>query len=325
MSKRSRVVFLALAAVLIATLASDGALAKKGKKGVPQFTSNCLYSHSNLGDPVAMPEPEDAHLHDFFGNDSTTQDSTAESLREDSPSLERDSQKNQCDREGNKSSYWVPRITWGGEEVVPTDTGAYYATRIGLSPEKTKAIPFGFKMLAYAPSANERSDGSPLAEGSKARLYWHCNAVQSVIKSKKLGESMPPENCPDDPDSPAGGPTLGVTVVFPECWNGEPFDVRGGANMRHAVGTEGGMRCPKGFPLHIPKLHMLVNYELPNNEGPLRVPGAGGTEMAPEHFHADYFNAEDHRRLTEVCIRREKGESVKECRHGGVPKEERRL
>ena len=225
-------------------------------------------------------------MHEFFGNGTTDQSSTVESLLAGSTN---------CARATDKSAYWVPRITWGGQEVLPERTGAYYGTRTGLRPAGTTTTPVGFKVIAYSHATTARADGEPLARRARARIDWHCNKIRSVDESMRVGGPIPPTSCDIK--------TLGVTVTFPECWDGEDWNVRGGANMRHSLIVGGHRRCPSGFPYYIPRLQMLVDYNLPTVDGPLKVLGHNGEVHDPSFFHADYLNAEDQKDLIRVCIR----------------------
>lgn len=270
------------------------------------FRGGCSYSHSNTGDPVMLPDSGMAHMHEFFGNDSTDQNSTVDSLQEDSPYLQSNPDKLQCDRETNKSSYWVPRITWNGTVVKPKRSGGYYATRTGLPPGGTTTTPFGFKLIANSQAAIA-ADTAPA--GTEAKLYWHCFKQRSAHESIAQGTPDPPTSCPVD--EKFGVPTLGVTVTFPQCWDGQPFDVKGGANTRHAVSNgSGGLICPGGFDKHLPQLSMFVDYDLPSQAGPLKVLGHDGAVLAPNNFHADYFNSEDLESLIQKCIREGQGKTL---------------
>jgi hypothetical protein len=270
------------------------------------FRGDCFYSHSNTGDPVMLPSADMAHMHEFFGNDTTDQNSTVESLQQDSPYLERNPDKLQCDRETNKSSYWVPRITWNSKEVKPIRSGVYYATRTGLPPEQTTTTPFGFKQIANS-QASVAAGQAPA--GSEAKLYWHCYKQLSAHQSIDSGTPEPPTSCPVD--TKFGVPTLGVTVLFPQCWDGGSFNVKGGANMRHAIkDSSGTLSCPSGFPKHIPQLAMFIDYNLPSTNGPLKVLGHDGVALAPNNFHADYFNSEDLESLVQECIREGQGNTL---------------
>jgi len=250
-----------------------------------------------------------AHMHDFFGNDTTDQNSTVDSLQKDSPYLVSKPDRLQCDRQATKSSYWVPRITWNGTQVKPKRTGAYYATRTGLPPEGTTTTPFGFKEVAFSQAA---VDAKTAPDGSQAKLYWHCNKQMSAHDSIRNGTPEPPTSCPVDPKF--GCPTLGVTILLPQCWDGnkEGFNVQGGAKMRHAVkdASTGKLSCPEGFSTYVPQLAMFVDYNLPGQSGPLKVLGSGGMVMEPNNYHADYFNSENLETLVQKCIREGQGSTL---------------
>ena len=270
------------------------------------FRGHCFYSHSNTGDPVMLPSSDMAHLHEFIGNDTTDQDSTVDSLQTDSPYLLSNPSKLQCDRQTNKSAYWVPRITWGAKVLKPIRSGVYYATRTGLSPGDTTTTPFGFKQIANSKAA---VTAGTAPAGSQAKLYWHCYKQLSAHESIAKGTPTPPSSCPVDKNW--GVPTLGVTVLFPQCWDGQPFNVKGGANTRHAISDgSGGLSCPSGFDKHIPQLAMFADYNLPSKAGPLKVLGHNGVALDPNNFHADYFNSENLESLVQKCIREGQGNTL---------------
>jgi Domain of unknown function (DUF1996) len=274
------------------------------------FRGFCFYSHSNTGDPIVLPDSDMSHMHEFFGNDTTDQNSTVDSLQQDSPYLQRNPDKLQCNRETNKSSYWVPRITWNNEVVTPIKSGVYYATKAGLPPADTTTTPFGFKVVAQSPAAVAAGQAP---KGSQAKLYWHCYKQRGGRQSIAQGTPIPPTSCPVDPEF--GVPTLGVTVMFPQCWDGQPFNVKGGANMRHAITNESGeLSCPSRFPQHVPQLTMFIDYNLASETGPLKVLGNNGVALNPDRFHADYFNSEDLESLVQKCIREGQGPTAP-CKH----------
>jgi hypothetical protein len=250
-----------------------------------------------------LPDSTTAHIHEFFGNDTTDQNSTVDSLQQDSPYRLLKPNQPQCDHETNKSAYWVPRLTWNNKIVKPLRSGVYYATRTGLPPEET-TTPFGFKVVAKSPAAVTEGQAP---QGSQAKLYWHCHKQLNAHQSIAQGTPNPPTSCPVD--DKFGVPTLGVTVQFPQCWDGQPFDVNGGANMRHAItDNSGGLACPSRFPQHVPQLAMFIDYKLPSRSGPLRVLGHDRVALAPNNFHADYFNSEDLESLVQKCIREGQGD-----------------
>jgi hypothetical protein len=303
------ILFAACAGLVTLTLVGGpvGAVGIAGDN-VHLFRGDCVYSHSNTGDPIVRPSADMAHMHEFFGNDTTDQNSTVESLQQDSPYLQSKPSKLQCNRETTKSAYWVPRITWNNKVVKPIRSGIYYATRTGLPPEGTTTTPYGFKVIAKSPAAVA---GGQAPEGSQAKLYWHCNKLLSARESMTQGNPNPPTSCPVDTNF--GVPTLGVTVLFPQCWDGQGVNTNfaGGANMRHAITNEsGGLSCPSGFPKYVPQLAMFIDYNLPSKAGPLKVLGPDGMAEAPNHFHADFFDSENLESLVQKCIREGQGNTL---------------
>jgi hypothetical protein len=269
--------------------------------GDPDYliTGDCDYSHSNEGDPIVKPEEGMGHEHNFFCNTKTNQNSTANNMQ---------SADTTSSRAQEKSAIWVPDITWGALEVKPDRTGAYWGTRTGLDPKKTRYIPYGYKMIAYSPDAEFRADGRPVGDRAHAKLDWHCDKTKNVQQSLTDGDATPPDYC--------ASKTLGVTVTFPECWDGESWNVLGGANMRHSfVNALGDRVCPRDFPYYFPQLQLFVDYDLPTAAGPLMVKGHGIDLHSHERYHADYMNSEDMDALIQTCIREGRSATVDACRH----------
>jgi hypothetical protein len=303
------ILFAACAALVTLTLVGGpaGAAGIAGDN-IHLFRGDCLYSHSNTGDPIVLPNSTSNHMHEFFGNDTTNQNSTVDSLQQDSPYLLRNPSKLQCNRETTKSAYWVPRITWNNKVVKPIRSGIYYATRTGLPPEGTTTTPYGFKVIAKSPAAVAEGQAP---QGSQAKLYWHCHKQLGASESMTQGKPNPPSSCPVD--QKFGVPTLGVTVLFPQCWDGQGVNTKfaGGANMRHAItNASGGLRCPSGFPKYVPQLAMFIDYNLPSQAGPLKVLGHDGKVLDPAHFHADFFDSENLESLVQMCIREGQGNTL---------------
>ena len=82
------------------------------------FSVDCRYSHSRPDDPIVHPgHPGGSHLHDFYGNTSTSARSTYTSMRS-SPTT--------CRLESDGAGYWTPSAFLDGVQVTPTRIAVYY-------------------------------------------------------------------------------------------------------------------------------------------------------------------------------------------------------
>jgi hypothetical protein len=259
-----------------------------------QFKGDCFWTNTSYADPIVKPTPDMQHLHNFFGNEGVTNDSTLEQLM---------TQQSTCDRPANKSAYWVPQLYIGGVPLEPRRTGVYYSSKGGLDPLRTGNTPLGIKMIAkdsyIAPSAQEA-----------AEIDWYCPSGNS------------PNNIPDginqQPPAPAvcNGPSnpnrsLGITVTFPECLDPATLSAYQQRLIQAPGRTKkplnaGDRSCPVGYT-QIPTLQLFLDYKIPTSatySGPnsLEVANMNGTLAPWNYMHADYFNAEDLSSLVSFCI-----------------------
>ena len=87
---------LVLSAVPAQALPGDNG-ARDGGGG---FVVDCAFSHSGTVDPIVMPGHTGmSHLHEFFGNTTTNENSTGATLLAGSTT---------CSDSNDRSAYWVP-------------------------------------------------------------------------------------------------------------------------------------------------------------------------------------------------------------------------
>ena len=107
----------------------------------PQAHVVCSYSHT-LGDDAIMMfgMPNEAMLHDFFGNVHTDAYSSRESLRAQ--------EKTTCDNKADSSAYWAPSLKLpDGTVVKPAYQKTYYqASNVDAWP--LHPFPAGLSLLA---------------------------------------------------------------------------------------------------------------------------------------------------------------------------------
>ena len=116
-------------------------LAMHAAHAAPQAHVVCGYSHT-LGDDAIMMfgRPNEAMLHDFFGNTHTDASSTRETLR----TLE----ETTCDNKADSSAYWAPSLRLpDGTIVKPAYQKTYYqASNVETWP--LQPFPAGLSLLA---------------------------------------------------------------------------------------------------------------------------------------------------------------------------------
>ncbi len=190
-----------------------------------------------------------------------------------------------CNVAGDRSAYWLPtglRSVWGSR------IRAYYS-RGSLPASAITAFPFGLQLIG--------GDVRAAAQVSVAAEY-SCN---EDVDGKRW-RAVPPL---------CSGP-VSARLTFPQCWDGRSLSAPG--NATPAVGG----RCPKGFPVAIPLLRLVVT-----TTSSLRGEALTTSAGPPERLHADFWNAWDRevlRQLVAVCIRGERvsNRDIKQCRAPGT-------
>jgi hypothetical protein len=259
------------AATLVAAVASllavltPAASARSSDHGA-SFAVRCDFSHRAPDDPIVHPGmPGMAHSHDFFGNTSTSADSTHDSLL---------GQETTCTRPEDTAAYWLPTVSWGGVEV-DSNRAVFYYRAGGKDHKKVKPFPAGLKIIA----------------GNEKRVTWRCGRLDNGG-----GSQNPPSGCDNG--------ELGARVIFPDCLdvarNGEPLldnerDHR--SHMAYSRRIDGRVRCPRSHPRPVPVLTMNVTFDLPEPSGQVTLSSGGASTM-----HADFFNAWDQEELDRLVV-----------------------
>jgi Domain of unknown function (DUF1996) len=262
----ARAAAVALAAAAATVAPTPGGTGPQGRVG--QFVVECAWSHSSFDDPIVHPGHSGAsHRHDFFGNTTTSAGSTYEQLLA-APTT--------CQQRLDTAAYWAPSLQAAdGPPVEPIAATAYYRVGAGVDPAAVKAYPPDLRMLG----------GGDTTDGDAGGAGWSCRAGSAR-------EASPPR-C-------AATSGLRLSVVFPDCWDGENVD-----SLDHrshvAYGDAGG--CPGRHPTPIPQLELVIDYGMVDPDGLTLSSGAVSTA------HADFWNAWDQDKLeTEVesCLRRQR-------------------
>ena len=130
---------------------------------------SCLTAFFGTFDPVVFPDqPGAGHLHLFFGNESVTASSTADTLLEEGAVTCRGGPH-------NRSAYWTPAVVDGDDVIVPTEIVLYYKThRPGAEIEP---IPNGLQIVA-----NLGPDGAVPTSFRARRTGPSCEACSRSIR-----------------------------------------------------------------------------------------------------------------------------------------------
>ena len=191
------------------------------RQGGGGFTVQCDFSHSASVDPIVMPgHTAMSHLHEFFGNTGTNENSTGASLLAGSTT---------CSDSNNLSAYWVPALYQDGTRVAPVSARVHYEGRGG----NVTAFPAGFMALTG------RTDQT---------AAWGC-ATRGAQPTFGTSVATVP-TC--DP-----GSRLVAQITFPQCWDGTSLD---SANHISHLALATDNVCPTSHPVRVPQVTLTINY-----------------------------------------------------------------
>lgn len=225
------------------------------------FVVRCGFSHRAKVDPIVTPGGTAFHMHDFFGNKTTSANSTLESLR---AAASRTDHGTTCEpRPGNTfgdtAAYWIPKVSWtdsrGTTALKASQTFFYY--RAGLkAPAIVKPQPAGLKIVTV--------------QGQN--VEWRCqNGTWSTT---------PPTQCSNG--------KLVLRIFFPDCLavdaNGRPL--LDSADHRSHMVDAGSAGCPSTHPYPVPRLQTNFQFPMPTTRGKVKLSSGAYSTM-----HADFFNA----------------------------------
>src|SRR5215208_4884307 len=287
------IVGVAAAAACVMTLLWWKAPAASGQEEtVPNeesFVVKCNFHHRDQVDPIVdFGNPKSFHMHDFYGNTTTDENSTYETLRLGGTN---------CDEPGDRAAYWAPTLSWtdssGTTERTASITRVYYRLG-GKSPNiPVEAHPAGLKIVTV--------------QGKN--VQWRCMNTGTF-------STKPPSRCDNG--------KLVVRIMFPDCLavvaGSNPMkpltdtvddpsrfptnDHR--SHMVDSVRPENALKdkCPSTHPYPVPMLQTNIEFPIP--------PGTRGTVKlssgAYSTMHADFFNAWDQARLehlVDTCLNNE--------------------
>jgi hypothetical protein len=163
---------------------------------IPGWEVFCSFDHRAQVDPVVSPGVKpSAHLHDFFGNRGTDENSTPTSLRAGTTN---------CELAADRAAYWVPTLYSSGVAQTATRLHAYY--RWGNVTRYQDIVPLtaGAEILAGDKSATA---GSP---SPTSRVGWSCGGQGEALTTA-------PINCSGTGNGPNGSDEQVLHFFFPNC------------------------------------------------------------------------------------------------------------
>jgi Domain of unknown function (DUF1996) len=229
------------------------------------FRVECPLVRQAYVDPIVAPGSRSHHLHDLFGNTSTTPESTYVSML---------SADTDCTASGDTAGYWSPALIAPDGTIVRPERAIFYYRNRPAGPGPTVPFPRDFRMVAGG-------------AGAFPNAYWTCDGERDLARATRKQHI---------PDCGASG-RVKMHVLFPSCWDGERLDSPDHrSHVTYGLGEDGQpeginpIRCPPSHPVRVPQLDYRVLY-----------PAAGGTgyrlsdsETLP---HADFWNTWQQRQL----------------------------
>jgi hypothetical protein len=258
------------------------------------FVVKCDFSHRDQVDPIVdFGNPKSFHMHDFYGNTTTDENSTYDTLRAGGTQPG----GTNCDEPGDTAAYWAPTLSW-------TDSSG--------TTERTASITrFYYRLGGKSPNVpvNPHPAGLKIVTVQGKNVQWRCMNTGTF-------STKPPSRCDNG--------KLVVRIMFPDC-----LAVVAGSNpmkpltdtaddpsrfptndhrshMVDSVRPENALKdkCPSTHPYPVPMLQTNIEFPIP--------PGTRGTVKlssgAYSTMHADFFNAWDQARLehlVDTCLNNE--------------------
>jgi hypothetical protein len=176
-----------LSGLSVIALSASAVLAQPGvakaETAARSFSVKCMFSHQRRADPIVSPGRRSMHMHDFFGNRSTSARSTYRSMLAASTT---------CSLAADTAGYWSPSLVRPGGILVKPVKMTVYFRNDPVRYRTTRPFPRNLRIIAGG-------------VGRYPHFFWHCARDGS---SRKI---RPPE---------CGSDRLVAIVRFPNCSNG---------------------------------------------------------------------------------------------------------
>jgi hypothetical protein len=232
-----------------------------------RFSIKCPRSHTAQVDPIVNPYGIAAHVHEFFGNEGTSDDPRIRFMRDNGTT---------CDLDADTAAYWAPMFHEDGVQVPQVHSLAYYRNNGSTSDVSPRPFPANFRLITD-------------------EYEWMCLDTQTFPEAPDCDGSA-------GHTVPAVG--VGIRYKFPRCWVGKAeawtpgaiealgfrFNGKGqvidSADHRSHVIPSTARGCDNpAYPVLLPNLAMNIRFGKGVND-------ATGFELAPGATapHADFWN-----------------------------------
>ncbi|WP_433087750.1 DUF1996 domain-containing protein [Dactylosporangium sp. CA-052675] len=239
-----------------------------GTTRVSEFHTDCSVSGEAPDDPIVFPGLAGAsHMHTFFGPKVTATSKPADLFGETT----------NCNAPGDNSAYWVPQLQKNGQPVKMKSFRVYYGSRL---PDPSVTMPFPPGLVMISGDAKRQVATPKGANGQ----FW-------CAGSAEVGRSA-------DGNWPvcAAGGNLIFQLTFADCWDGKHID---SPDHKSHMGNAVNGKCQGDYPVAIPNLSFMVNYDSLGGDGLALSSGMASS------MHGDFMNAwkpENLGPLVKVCL-----------------------
>ena len=247
----------------------------------PSFVVKCEFSHRAQVDPIVdFGKTTSFHMHDFFGNTTTDENSTYDTLRAGGTN---------CDDPGDTAAYWAPTLSWtdssGTTERTASITRFYY--RLG---GKSPNVPVNPHPALDTNGDGQLDDGLKIVTVQGKKVEWRCQGG--------TWSPTPPTQCGDNT-------TLVVRIFFPDCLqvdaNGQP--VVDSADHRSHMVDATSTGCPSTHPYPVPRLQTNFVFKASQLATKGQPTLSSGGQPSYSTMHVDFFNAWDQPKLEDLVAR----------------------
>lgn len=153
-----------------------------------------------------------------------------------------------CTFRADTSGYWTPMlVSPSGRRARPQSISAYYRAVGALADRHVRAFPRNLRMISH-------------------RYFFSCGETGHGTAR--------PKDC--------GSRYVHASVVFPACWDGRHLD---SANHRSHMAFQTGRGCPRGHPVAVPRLVVIVRFAHLHDGSGFRLTSGSATTM-----HGDFWN-----------------------------------
>lgn len=205
--------------------------------GSQVFLTHCKLVRNYQADPIVSPGVyPSAHLHSFFGNLSTNENSTYASMT---------AAGSNCDLAGDTAAYWIPTLYDSVGIVKITGVIAYYRDwPSGTVNQTVYPYPPDLRIISGYPASTNGSAISSRYFAIAPNWGFHCDNKQHLQASALI-----------DCTSYAKG--VKFVMNFPNCWDGLNID---SPDHRSHMAYSTPTGCPPDHPVKVPFLYVKVTY-----------------------------------------------------------------